>query len=120
MHHGGEGLYRLVCFQYSFPAPASHSKNVSYLSNLHLGSVHNLFHTNVLEYFIHMYNASNKHATYMTYVSHHIFNLIEKNIYGKYTTFRREKWKKYIFPHRQMYVKYIFVNIFHIYKENIL
>ena len=25
MHHGGEGLYRLVCFQYSSPAPATHS-----------------------------------------------------------------------------------------------
>ena len=25
MHHGGEGPYRLVCFQYLFPAPATHS-----------------------------------------------------------------------------------------------
>ena len=25
MHHGGEGLHRLVCFQYSSPAPATHS-----------------------------------------------------------------------------------------------
>ena len=25
MHHGDEGLYRLMCFQYSSPAPAMHS-----------------------------------------------------------------------------------------------
>ena len=44
---------------------------------------------------------------------------MEKNIYSKYTTFRREKWQKYILPDRKKYVKYIFVNIFCIYKENI-
>ena len=44
---------------------------------------------------------------------------MEKNIYAEYTTFRREKWEKYILTDRKMYVKYIFANIFRIYKENI-
>ena len=30
-----------------------------------------------------------------------------------------KKWEKYILPDRKMYVKYIFANIFRIYKENI-
>ena len=45
---------------------------------------------------------------------------MKKKIYVKYTTLRREKMvKKYILPDRKMYVKYIFANIFRIYKENI-
>ena len=37
---------------------------------------------------------------------------IEKNIYAKYTIFCREKWEKYILLDRNIYVKYIFENIF--------
>ena len=44
---------------------------------------------------------------------------MEKNIYAKYTTFRREKWEKYILSDRKMYEKYICANILRIYKENI-
>ena len=44
---------------------------------------------------------------------------MEKNVYMKYTTFRRENCEKYIFPDRKMYLNYILANIFRIYKENI-
>ena len=40
---------------------------------------------------------------------------MEKNIYVKHTTFRREKVVKIYLPDRKMYVKYIFANIFRIY-----
>ena len=42
-----------------------------------------------------------------------------KNIYMKYTNFRRKKWEKYILRDRKMNVKYIFANIFCINKEDI-
>ena len=48
-----------------------------------------------------------------------LYSPMKKNIDAKYTTFRREKWKKYVLPDRKMYVKYIFENIFRIYKENV-
>ena len=44
---------------------------------------------------------------------------MEKKICVEYTTFCHEKWEKYILPDRKTYVKYIFANIFRIYKENI-
>ena len=43
---------------------------------------------------------------------------MEKNIYVT-QLFVVKKWKKYILSDRKIYVKYIFANIFRIYKENI-
>ena len=44
---------------------------------------------------------------------------MEKNMYVNIQLFVVKKWEKYILSDRKMYVKYIFPNIFRIYKENI-